>query len=186
MKKNVIIILILIPLYAFSQTWQWVNESRELPMVECTDKEIIKILDSIFIKERTYKYYTDSLMISIVILKNSIIFRTSSNKTILFEENPLAYFYRDKHLCLIYYDINKSKFNNTREKNVFYYKKIVYSTKKEKDKIPSGMNDDGDYFSCWFYYYEGMLLKLSMVENYYTGEFFDYDGVRAYKELSNE
>jgi hypothetical protein len=186
MKKNVIIVLILTPLCVFGQIWKWVSEPRELPMVECMDQEIIKTLDSIFIKESAYPYYTDSLIISVSILNNSIIFKTSSNKTILFEEKPLAYFYRDKHLCLIYHNINKSKFNNTGEKNVFYYKKIIYSTKKNKDKIPAGMNDDGDYFSRWLYYYDGMLLKPSMVENFYTGTYIDYEETRTCNELMKE
>jgi hypothetical protein len=180
MKKIIVIILILISLQVFCQTWKWVTTSKELPRVECIDKEIIKTLDSIFIKESAYKYYTDSLMLSIVIVKNSIIFKTSSNKTILFEKNPLAYFYRNKHLCLIYHDVNKNKFNNTGEKDVFHYSKIVYSIKQKKDKIPSGANDDGDYFSHWFYYYEGTQLRLSMVENFYTGDYIDYE------RLSNE
>jgi hypothetical protein len=152
-------------------------------MIECTDSELINIIDSIFIKEEVYNYYTDSIMLSIVITKNNIKFRTSYNRTILFEDDPLGYFYKDKHLCLVYYDISK-KFHNTGGKKIFYYPKIIYCTTKRKDKIPNVVSEDGEYFSCWIYHYKDLRLIPSIFENFHTGKYIDYEQFEVFKELN--
>jgi hypothetical protein len=184
MKTNfVMIIFIFISLDTFSQGWKWIEDTKELRMIECTDRELIDIIDSIFTKEEVYNYYADSLVLSIVITKNNIWFKTSYDRTILFENSPLGYFYKDKHLCLVYHDIGE-KFRETEEKKIFYYKKFIYDTTKRKDKIPNVMNEDGEYFSCWIYRYKDLQLIPSVFENFYTGEYIDYEQFEIFKELS--
>ncbi len=148
---------------------RWVNKNKILPMLECTNRDLLNIIDSIFIQDKYCQYYSDSLWLSIRILhypeRNEtfqLTFETGpqSQKSVFLAINPIGYFNMAKHICFVYLDIPKSLFSITKKKHIFYYKEYLPPKKLKKGEIPLIISSDDDSFSNWIYDFDGNRFKL--------------------------
>ncbi|WP_321438171.1 hypothetical protein [uncultured Bacteroides sp.] len=173
MMKIVIKLLTLLFIFQVSLSVQasgkWVNKKKTLPMLECTNRDLLNIIDSIFIQDRYCPYYSDSLWLSIMILhypnRNEdlqLTFETGleSKKNIFFAIKPIGYFKMAKHICFIYFNMPESLFSMTKKKHIFYYKEYAPPKRLKKGEIPLIISSDDDSFSNWIYDFDGKKFKL--------------------------
>jgi hypothetical protein len=166
MKKYICIgILTMFGLSVFCQnitiTGCWITESKELPIVECVNEDLINIIDNIFVKEQLCSYFSDSLMLSVEITKQVdtyiILFKSEIKKKKLLEVNPLAFFKRRNHLCFIYKGIPENLFIKTNKKQILNYRGFIPSNKSQKENpiLSNLLFEVDDFFpSNWIYIYK--------------------------------
>ena len=161
MKRIIYVILLIIiylPVFSQKMAGKWVIKTKEIPMLKCINNEFENLIDSIFTKERICNYNTDSLILSVRILKYEddweILFDTGteSEKRVFLGNNPIGFFRIKKHTCYVYRYIPESLFVLTKEKQRFKYRDYIRPKKLKKGEIPVIFPDD-DSFSSWVYLY---------------------------------
>ena len=148
---------------------KWVIKKKAVPILECINRDFLNLLDSFFIQDKYCPYYSDSLLLSVRILRypdrNEIFqlaFETGpeSQKSILLANKPIGYFKIVKHICFIYFNIPKSLFSANKKNHIFHYKEYVPPKKLKKGEIPLIISSDNDSFSSWIYDFDGNSFKL--------------------------
>lgn len=149
-------------------TGKWVIRKKTLQKVECNNKELLNLIDSVITTEKSCPYYSDSLLLTIRILQYpsrdksfQLILETGSEsqRRIFFAIKPIGFLKIAKHICFIYYNIPESLFSLSKESYTFYYKDYIPPKKLERGEVPLIFPDD-DSFSSWIYDFDGSKIKL--------------------------
>jgi len=175
MKKIIRILIILLVLQvseSVNASGKWIIEKKTLSKIECRNKQLLNLIDSIFIKDRSCPYYSDSLLLSIRIsqypdrkMAFQLIFETgiASLKRSFLSIKPIGFLKISKHTCYIYNIIPECLFYSTKESYTFYYKDYAPSKKPKRGEVPLIFPDD-DSFSSWTYNFDGK--EFTLLEMY--------------------